>query len=226
LTREKSTAELVYEFPVEPEVLATIVKRSAAETNRVSARANRERISLWVPSLLSPYGTKFEGKVEPTERGSVLRGTLRRSVVLRLQVLLALIYFVMVIGMLAYGIATSPGISPGRVFPVVGILIVLGILAAAFLNIGRSVRATDEALIHGFFERISDPRLSAAPSVRTPVWTSSRLWLPAAVILFAIGALDAATAGVWRVWLLIVLVVAEVGLVLLLRTRGTERSLR
>ena len=40
------------------------------------------------------------------------------------------------------------------------------------------------------------------------------------------GALDAATAGVWRVWLLIVLVVAEVGLVLLLRTRGTERSLR
>ena len=85
MTREKSTAELVYEFPVEPVVLATIVKRSAAETNRVSARANRERISLWVPSLLSPYGTKFEGKVEPTERGSVLRGTLRRSVVLRLQ---------------------------------------------------------------------------------------------------------------------------------------------
>ena len=41
MTREKSTAELVYEFPVEPEVLATIVKRSAAETNRVSARANR-----------------------------------------------------------------------------------------------------------------------------------------------------------------------------------------
>jgi len=223
---EKGKAELVYEFPVEPDVLATIVRRSAAETTSVSARADRERISLWVPSLLSPYGTKFEGKVEPTERGSVLRGTLRRSVVLRLQVLLALIYFVMVIGMLAYGIATSPGISAGRVFAVVGILVVLGILAAAFLNIGRSIGHRDEALIHSFFERISDPRVTPAPPARTPVWTSSRLWLPAAVTFFAIGALDAATAGVWRVWLLIVLVVAEVGLVLLLRTRGTERSLR